>query len=118
MVGTCSHLRHTYSQPPVFNVHAPCHSLRIDWGCKPDLSHLYVFGSVCYPLVVLASKRVDAHPLKYLPSCGIFLGYAENCPGVVCLNPVAGKLSVRCDLLVDENYQFHRPTVGAPCSFG
>ena len=84
-----------------------------------DLNDLYlkferVFGSVCYPLVVPASKRVAAHPLKYPSSCGIFLGYAENCPGAVCLDPVTGKLSVRRDLVVDENYRFHRPTVGAP----
>ena len=84
------------------------------WGSKPDLSHLRVFGSVCYPLVVPASKRVAAHPLKYPSSCGIFLGYAENCPGAVCLDPATGKLSVRRDLVVDENYRFHRPTVGAP----
>ena len=69
---------------------------------------------MCYPLVVPASKRVDVHPLKYPLSCGIFVGYAENCPGAVCLDPVTGKLSVRGDLVVDENHQFHWPTVGAP----
>ena len=61
-----------------------------------------------------ASKRVDAHPLKYPSSCGIFLGYAENCPGCVCLDPSTGKLSVRRDVVVDENYRFHRPIDGAP----
>ena len=44
--------------------------------------------------------------LKYPSSVGVFLGYAENCPGAVVLDPIANKLSVRRDVVVDENYRF------------
>ena len=77
------------------------------WGHKPDMSHLRVFGSVCYPLVVPASRRVQNNALKYPSSCGIFLGYAENCPGAVILDPTYNTLSVRRDVVVDENWRFH-----------
>ena len=76
------------------------------WGVKPDLSHLRVFGSVCYPLVIPASQRKSHGMLKYPSSVGVFLGYAENCPGAVVLDPIANKLSVRRDVVVDENYRF------------
>jgi hypothetical protein len=84
------------------------------WGHKPDLSHLRVFGSVCYPLVVPASKRVQANALKYPSSCGIFMGYAENCPGAVIFDPVAKKMSVRRDVVVDEEWRFHDEVQGPP----
>ena len=76
------------------------------WGVKPDLSHLRVFGSVCYPLVIPASQRKSLGMLKYPSSVGIFLGYAENCPGAVVLDPITNKLQIRRDLVVDENYRF------------
>ena len=50
------------------------------WGVKPDVSHIRAFGSVCYPLVQPASKRIGAP--KIASSVGIMVGYSEESAGL------------------------------------
>jgi hypothetical protein len=93
----------THIHNRVYSSYTPQHTpYELMWGHRPDLSHIRVFGSVCYPLIVPSAKR-DA--LKYPSSCGIFLGYAENCPGAVVYDPQSNKLSIRRDVVVDEDWR-------------
>ena len=84
------------------------------WGVRPSLEHIRVFGSVCYPLIVPASRRKDLSPLKYPSSVGVYLGQCEHGPGVVVLDPVSQKLTVRRDVVVDENWRFKGFDQGTP----
>nr|ABW74566.1 integrase [Boechera divaricarpa] len=67
-------------------------------GRKPGVSHLRVFGSVCYSLI-------DAHNRKKLDEKSekcIFLGYCSQSKGYRLYNPVSGKIVESRNVTFDE----------------
>ena len=84
------------------------------WNVRPTLSHLRVFGSVCYPLVVPASRRKTLDSLKYPSSVGVYLGPCEHGPGVCVLDPTSKTVTVRRDVVVDEMWRFKDIESGRP----
>ena len=84
------------------------------WGVRPSLSHLRVFGSVCYPLIVPASRRKHIDALKYPSSVGVYLGPCEHGSGVCVLDPTTKQVAVRRDVVVDEMWRFKAIDSGTP----
>ena len=67
-------------------------------GKKPDISHLKVFGCICYVHVPDELRtKLDAKAEK----C-IFLGYSLEHKGYRCYNPMTRKLRISCDVVFDE----------------
>ena len=65
-------------------------------GKKPDLSHLKVFGCICYVHVPDELRtKLDAKAEK----C-IFLGYSLEHKGYRCYNPITRKLKISCDVFL------------------
>lgn len=66
---------------------------------KPNVSHLRVFGCVAYALVnSQARQKLDEKSEK----C-IFIGYCTQSKAYRLYNPLNGKISVRRDVIFDEN---------------
>ena len=59
-------------------------------GRAPNLSHMRVFGSVCYPLNVIKNSKSMVTALPH-----IFCGYDDSSQGYVCFDPVTEKFKVR-----------------------
>jgi hypothetical protein len=84
------------------------------WGVKPDVSHIRAFGSVCYPLVQPASKRIGAP--KIASSVGIMVGYSDESAGVVVWDPIKKNLKICRDVALDENWRFSTSAAPIPLS--
>ena len=80
-------------------------------GFKPDVSHLRVFGSICYPLDVVKdpSSSVTAKP-------HIFVGYDDLSRGYRCLDPKTLNFKVRHSVQFDEQWRPRDVIVGSPIS--
>ena len=55
------------------------------FNMTPDVSHLRVFGSVCYPLI--QKKQRDPYRHKATCDVGIFVGYDRQSPGYLVYIP-------------------------------
>ena len=67
-------------------------------GRKPDLSHLRIFGCVCYVHILSELRsKLDANSGKYL-----FVGYSLEQKGYRCYNPITKELRVSRDVVFDE----------------
>ena len=67
---------------------------------KPDVSHLRIFGCICY-VHLSASGKLDHHARK----C-IFVGYSPTQKGYKCFDHVHGKLYVSRDVQFSESLPF------------
>ena len=56
-------------------------------GNKPSLSHMHIFGTVCYAYVQM-KKKLDARSTK-----GVFVGYDKGSPAYLVYFPETGKSS-------------------------
>ena len=69
---------------------------------KPDVSHMRVFGSLCYVHIPDSQRRkLDAKSYK-----GIFVGYPEGTKGYKIYNLTSGKFVKTRNVMFDENH-FH-----------
>ena len=67
-------------------------------GRKPDLSHLRIFGCVCYVHIPSELRsKLDAKSEK----C-VFVGYSIEQKGYRCYNPITKELRVSKDVVFDE----------------
>ena len=78
-------------------------------GRAPNLSHMRVFGSVCYPLNVIKNSKsmVTAPP-------HIFCGYDDSSQGYVCFDLVTEKFKVRATVQFDESWRCRALVQGSP----
>ncbi|KAM2042519.1 hypothetical protein ACFX16_036199 [Malus domestica] len=71
-------------------------------GRKIDLTHLKVFGCVCFVHIqTLNRDKLDARATK----C-VFMGYSTTQKGYKCFNPVTKKCTVSRDVKFDEDYPY------------
>eukprot|EP00249_Psilotum_nudum_P003706 c17170_g1_i1 orf=67-525(+) len=76
-------------------------------GHKPDVSHLRVFGCICYVHIPAQNrKKLDSKTQK----C-IFLKYSNFSKGYRCLNPISGKLLISRDVIFDEQANWFTESV-------
>ncbi|KAG8485451.1 hypothetical protein CXB51_021502 [Gossypium anomalum] len=68
------------------------------YGLKPSVSHLKVFGCVCYVLI-LAERRTK---LERRSAPGIFIGYSSTKKGYRVYDPSTKKILVSRDIKFDE----------------
>ncbi|KAM1333569.1 hypothetical protein ACFX2F_009597 [Malus domestica] len=68
------------------------------FGTSPSISHLKVFGCACFPFL----KQLNSSKLQPKTSQCIFIGYAGQCKGYLCLNPLTNKINVFRHVLFDE----------------
>jgi hypothetical protein len=67
-------------------------------GWKPSVKHLKVFGSIGYVHVPEQERtKLDDRSKKM-----VFMGYAENCKGYKCFDPVTKKVVVSRDVEFEE----------------
>ncbi|CAL8999831.1 unnamed protein product [Prunus brigantina] len=69
------------------------------FGSSPSLAHLKIFGCACYPLM----KPYNHTKLQPKTTQCIFLGYASQDKGYICINSQANKLIVSRHVLFDES---------------
>ncbi|KAL4559623.1 hypothetical protein LXL04_031766 [Taraxacum kok-saghyz] len=77
---------------------------------KPNVSHLRVFGCVCY--VVIPSSRHSKMEKKAV-RC-IFVGYDQEKKGWKCCDPTSGKCYVSKNVVFDETSSWWSPDYKAP----
>ena len=71
-------------------------------GRKIDLTHLKVFGCVCFVHIqTLNRDKLDARATK----C-VFMGYSTTQKGYKCFNPVTKKCTVSRDVKFEEDYPY------------
>ena len=68
-------------------------------GHRPSVSHLRIFGCICY-IYVPSEKR---HKLEGKAEKGIFLGYSSQSKGYRVYNPQNNKVQVSRDVVFDED---------------
>ena len=99
---------HTMNHLPTKRLHGrtPFEAMH---GRAPDLSHMRVFGSICYPLNVVKDPRsmITAPP-------HIFCGYDQHSQGYVCYDPQSRKFKVRATVQFDESWRCRALSTGAP----
>jgi hypothetical protein len=67
-------------------------------GCKPNITHLQIFGCVCYPILDLASRSTfKSNVVK-----GVFMGYEPLSRAYRVYFPDTGKLRVYRDVIFNE----------------
>lgn len=66
---------------------------------KPSVSHLRIFGCICY-IYVPSQKR---HKLKEKAKKGIFLSHSSQSKGYRVYNPQFNKFQISRDIVFDEN---------------
>ena len=71
------------------------------WQRKPDVSHLRVFGSVCYPLIQKQFRSAYEH--KRTCDVGIHVGYCHG--AYLVYIPSKKRVYARRDCCFDENWQ-------------
>ena len=71
------------------------------WNKKPDVGHLRVFGSVCYPLIQKQFRSAYEH--KRTCDVGIFVGYCHG--AYLVYVPSKNRVYARRDCWFDENWQ-------------
>ena len=75
-------------------------------GRKPDLSHLRIFGCVCYVHIPSELRsKLDAKSEK----C-VFVGYSLEQKGYRCYNPITKELRVSRDVTFDELVSWNENT--------
>ena len=72
---------------------------------KPDMSHMKVFGCVCY-VHIPDEKRRKLDPKA--EKC-VFLGYASESKGYRCYNPSTKKFQISRDVVFDELNSWFKP---------
>ena len=78
-------------------------------GRMPDVSHLRVFGSVCYPLNVIRDKKTPITAPAH-----IFVGYDSCSQGYLCFDPVTRCVKSQCDVCFDEHWRPLQVVQGLP----
>ena len=73
------------------------------FNMTPNVSHLRVFGSVCYPLI--QKKQRDPYRHKATCDVGIFVGYDRQSCGYLVYIPSKKRVFVRYDCWFDENWR-------------
>nr|GEV34256.1 retrovirus-related Pol polyprotein from transposon TNT 1-94 [Tanacetum cinerariifolium] len=68
------------------------------YGNKPSVSHLRVFGSVCYALRTGHKHKLEDKSQKF-----IFVGYCTNSKAYRLFDPLTQRLSVSRNVVFDEN---------------
>lgn len=68
------------------------------YGVKPNVSHLKVFGNICYTHIL----DVKRYKLSQKAELGILVGYCDNAKGYRVYNPQTKKMMSNRDIKVDE----------------
>ncbi|KAM2656151.1 hypothetical protein EV1_011694 [Malus domestica] len=82
----------------------PCQTLHMSspykclFGRPPQISHLKIFGCACYPLF----KPYNTTKLQPKTTQCVFIGYAGQYKGYLCLNLLTNKIMVSRHVLFDE----------------
>ena len=66
-------------------------------GNKPLVSHLRVFGCICYVLIKTARHKLDQKSQKH-----VFIGYCPNSKAYRLYDPLSGKVTISRDVVFDE----------------
>ena len=66
---------------------------------SPDYKSFKVFGCACYPLL----RPYNSHKFNLRSTQCIFLGYATNAKGYLCLDPKSNRLYTSRHVIFDEN---------------
>lgn len=66
---------------------------------KPNLSHLQVFGCVCYVL----AQSVHGDKLDTRSNKCVFLGYCSTKKGYICYDVASQKVIVSCHVCFEES---------------
>ena len=69
------------------------------FGVKASVTHLKVFGSLCYSLVPQAKRD----KLDKRADVGVFVGYSSSSKGYRIINPITQQVYVSRSVMVDEN---------------
>ena len=74
------------------------------FGHSPEYKLFKVFGCACYPLL----RPYNSHKFNLRSTQCIFLGYATNAKGYLCLDPTSNRLYTSHHVVFDENtFPFH-----------
>jgi hypothetical protein len=84
------------------------------FGNSPDYKSFKIFGCACYPLL----RPYNSHKFSHRSTHCIFLGYASNAKGYLCLDPNSIRLYTSRHVVFDENtFPFHYiPPTSSPSS--
>ena len=83
------------------------------FGHSPDYKSFKVFGCACYPLL----RPYNSHKFHLRSTQCIFLGYATNAKGYLCLDPQSNRLYTSCHVVFDEHtFPFHKISPILPSS--
>jgi hypothetical protein len=66
---------------------------------SPDYKSFKIFGCACYPLL----RPYNSHKFNLRSTQCIFLGYATNAKGYLCLDPKSNRLYTSRHVVFDEN---------------
>jgi hypothetical protein len=69
------------------------------FGHSPDYKSLKIFGCACYPLL----RPYNSHKFNLRSTQCVFLGYAINAKGYLCLDPKSNRLYTSRHVVFDEN---------------
>jgi hypothetical protein len=74
------------------------------FGNSPDYKSFKIFGCACYPLL----RSYNSHKFSLRSTQCIFLGYASNAKGYLCLDPNSNRLYTSRHVIFDETtFPFH-----------
>jgi hypothetical protein len=74
------------------------------FGTSPDYKSFKVFGCACYPLL----RPYSSHKFSLCSTQCVFLGYASNAKGYLCLDLNTNRLYTSRHVVFDENsFPFH-----------
>ena len=74
------------------------------FGNSPNYKSFKIFGYACYPLL----RPYNSHKFSLRSTQCIFLGYASNAKGYLCLDPNTNRLYTSRHVVFDENtFPFH-----------
>jgi hypothetical protein len=84
------------------------------FGNSPNYKSFKIFGCACYPLL----RPYNSHKFSLRSTQCIFLGYASNAKGYLCLDPNSNRLYTSRHVVFDENtFPFHNiPPTSSPSS--
>jgi hypothetical protein len=83
------------------------------FGNSPDYKSFKIFGYACYSLL----RPYNSHKFSLRSTQCIFLGYASNAKGYLCLDQNTNRLYTSRHVIFDENtFPFHNTSSTSPSS--